>query len=90
MLVDSGRFQLTKNISTTFLLVELMVIKHGYHVVTSSYLGTGNLKGDFFYSWCILIVCAKHLKLFKDSNINSVENLLISWLWLSPVSQHPW
>ena len=35
-LVDSGRFQLTSIIST-FLLEELVVIKHGRHVVSCSY-----------------------------------------------------
>ena len=36
-LVDSGRFQLTSTTSTTFLLVELLVIEHGHHVVSCSY-----------------------------------------------------
>ena len=36
-LVDSGRFQLTSTTFTIFLLVELVVIKHGHHLVSFSY-----------------------------------------------------
>ena len=36
-LVDSDRFQLTSTTSTKFLVVELVVIKHGHHVVSCSY-----------------------------------------------------
>ena len=34
---NSGHFWLTSNVSTTFLLVELVVIKNGHHVVSCSY-----------------------------------------------------
>ena len=37
LLVNSGRFQLTSTISTTFLLEEFVVIKHGCHVVSCLY-----------------------------------------------------
>ena len=36
-LVNSGHFQLTSIVSTTFLLVELVAIKHGCHIVSCLY-----------------------------------------------------
>ena len=44
-LVDSGRFHLTSTASTAFLIVELVVIKHGRHMFHAR---TGSLEGEGF------------------------------------------
>ena len=75
-LVNSGRFQFTRTVSTTFLLVELVVIKHGRHVVSCSYRQPRG--GCFSYSWRSPKGCAMHPTLLKASNITSIEHLLIS------------
>ena len=64
LLADSVHFQLTSTISTTVLLVELMMIKHG---ITKFHVGIGNFEGDVF------------LIPVKASNITGIENLLISY-----------
>ena len=76
-LVDSGRFQLTSSTSTTFLLVELVVIKHGRHVVSCLYRQPRG--GCFSYSWRSPKGCAMPPTLFGVSNITSIEYLLISY-----------
>ena len=57
-LVDLGRFQLTSTITTTFLLVELVVIKHGHHLVSCSYQQPWG--GYFCHSWRRAAPCLQH------------------------------
>ena len=45
LLVDSRRFQLTNTTSTTFLLVELVAIKHGHHARLEKIHVTPNISG---------------------------------------------
>ena len=65
-LVNSGHFQLTNTLSTTVLLVELMVIKHGNHIVSDSYWQPRG--GCFPYFWRGPKGCAMHPTLFKAPN----------------------
>ena len=69
--IDSGRFQLTSSISTTLWLVELVVIKHGHHMVSCSYWQPRG--GCFSYSWCSLKGCTKPPTLFEVLKITSIE-----------------
>ena len=75
-LVDSGHFQLSNSTSTTFLLVELVVIKHGRH---SFMLVLATSRGMFSYSWHSPKGCAMPSTSFEVSNITSIEYLLISY-----------
>ena len=77
LLVNQDHFQLTSTVSRTLLLVELMVIKHGHHIVASSYWRPRG--GCFSYSWHSLMSCAMPPTLFNASNIPSIENLLIRY-----------
>ena len=70
-LVYSGRFQLASTISTTFLLVDLMVIKHGHHIISCSYWQPWG--GCFSDSWCSPSGCAVPPTLLRASNITSNE-----------------
>ena len=66
-LVDSGYFQLTSTISTTFLLVKLVVIKHGHHIVSCLHRQPQGV--CFSCSWRSLKGCAMPPTLFEVSKI---------------------
>ena len=87
-LVDYGCFQLTSTTSTTFLLLEMVVIKHGCQVVSCSHQQTR--EGCFFSSsWCSWNGCAMPPTLFEVSNITSIQYLLISYHFKCYEMLHP-
>ena len=77
--VNSGHLKSTSTTSTQFLLMELVVVKHGRHVVSCSYWQPRG--GCFAYSWCSPKGCAMLPTSFNASKITSIENLLTSYLF---------
>ena len=74
---DPGHFQFTSIISTTVSLVELVVVKHGCHIILCSYW---QHQGGCFSLFLALPKGPHHAsKLFKASNITSIESILNSY-----------